>query len=174
MHVLAGDKSSIACIAMSDQIAKLEQNIHDLSIACRPAVQAGAAHVYAVEKSSIAERAQEIVQRNGLAAKITILQQKMEDVVLPHKVCRAGCAAAAQAAAPGPLQAPGWLQWQACHGVKSRRGCMAGCRPACPVTEFDLALSAGLRVSSKPGRLDCWGVWWLYRRQLDTALCRWT
>lgn len=47
------------------------------------AARAGAKHVYAVENAEIAIFAREIVKRNGLESKITILKGKMEEVVLP-------------------------------------------------------------------------------------------
>jgi type I protein arginine methyltransferase len=50
------------------------------------AAKAGAARVYAVDMSSIAEQAKEIVADNGYADRITIYQTKMEDVELPEKV----------------------------------------------------------------------------------------
>ena len=53
--------------------------------------QAGAAHVYAIEMSAIAERAREIVQENGYANSITIIQGKAEDVQLPVEKVKAGC-----------------------------------------------------------------------------------
>lgn len=49
------------------------------------AARAGAKHVYAVENAEIAIFAREIVKKNGLESKITILKGKMEDVVLPVK-----------------------------------------------------------------------------------------
>lgn len=47
------------------------------------AVRAGAKHVYAVENAEIALFAQEIVKKNGMEDKITILKGKMEEVVVP-------------------------------------------------------------------------------------------
>ncbi|KAK2750948.1 type I protein arginine N-methyltransferase Rmt1 [Myotisia sp. PD_48] len=47
------------------------------------AVRAGAKHVIGVDMSSIIEKAREIVADNGMANKITLLQGKMEEVVLP-------------------------------------------------------------------------------------------
>ncbi|KAJ5084434.1 hypothetical protein NUU61_009013 [Penicillium alfredii] len=47
------------------------------------AARAGAKHVIGVDMSSIIEKAREIVAVNGLADKITLLQGKMEEVVLP-------------------------------------------------------------------------------------------
>jgi len=47
------------------------------------AARAGAKHVYAVENAEIAIFAREIIKRNGLESKITVLKGKMEDVVLP-------------------------------------------------------------------------------------------
>ena len=50
---------------------------------CRFAVKAGAKHVYGVDMSTIIEKAREIVKINGMEDKITLLQGKMEEVVLP-------------------------------------------------------------------------------------------
>jgi len=47
------------------------------------AARAGAKHVYAVENAEIAIFAREIIKKNGLEGKITVLKGKMEDVVLP-------------------------------------------------------------------------------------------
>jgi protein arginine N-methyltransferase 1 len=47
------------------------------------AVRAGAKHVYSVENAEIALFAEEIVRKNGMADKITILKGKMEEVVVP-------------------------------------------------------------------------------------------
>ena len=47
------------------------------------AVQAGASHVYAVDCSSIIHRASMIVRDNGMSDRITLMQGKMEDIVLP-------------------------------------------------------------------------------------------
>lgn len=47
------------------------------------AVQAGAAHVYAVDSSDIIHQAKQIVSDNKMSEKISCLQGKMEDVVLP-------------------------------------------------------------------------------------------
>eukprot|EP00997_Jenningsia_sp_PLL12_P011252 NODE_878_length_1397_cov_81.721068_g733_i0.p1 GENE.NODE_878_length_1397_cov_81.721068_g733_i0~~NODE_878_length_1397_cov_81.721068_g733_i0.p1 ORF type:complete len:309 (+),score=69.68 NODE_878_length_1397_cov_81.721068_g733_i0:383-1309(+) len=47
------------------------------------AARAGAKHVYAVENAEIALFAREIVRKNGLSDKITILKGKMEEVQLP-------------------------------------------------------------------------------------------
>ncbi|GAD94691.1 HNRNP arginine N-methyltransferase [Paecilomyces variotii No. 5] len=47
------------------------------------AIRAGAKHVIGVDMSSIIEKAREIVAANGMANKITLLQGKMEEVVLP-------------------------------------------------------------------------------------------
>ncbi|KAF2204793.1 arginine n-methyltransferas-like protein [Delitschia confertaspora ATCC 74209] len=48
------------------------------------AVKAGAKHVIGVDMSSIIEKAKEIVEQNGMSDKITLLQGKMEEVVLPY------------------------------------------------------------------------------------------
>lgn len=47
------------------------------------AARAGAAKVYAIECSSIAEQARAIVEDNGYSDVIEVIQQKMEDVILP-------------------------------------------------------------------------------------------
>lgn len=47
------------------------------------AVKAGAKHVIGVDMSTIIEKAKEIVECNGMTSKITLLQGKMEEVVLP-------------------------------------------------------------------------------------------
>lgn len=46
-------------------------------------MKAGAKHVIGVDMSTIIEKAKEIVAVNGMSDKITLLQGKMEDVVLP-------------------------------------------------------------------------------------------
>lgn len=50
----------------------------------RFAVRAGAKHVIGVDMSTIIEKAKEIVERNGMSSKITLLQGKMEEVKLPY------------------------------------------------------------------------------------------
>ena len=50
----------------------------------RFAVKAGAKHVIGVDMSTIIQKAQEIVNVNGMADKITLLQGKMEEVILPY------------------------------------------------------------------------------------------
>ncbi|KAL8933140.1 MAG: hypothetical protein Q9216_006508, partial [Gyalolechia sp. 2 TL-2023] len=47
------------------------------------AVKAGAKHVIGVDMSTIIEKAQDIVDVNGMSTKITLLQGKMEEVKLP-------------------------------------------------------------------------------------------
>jgi protein arginine N-methyltransferase 1 len=47
------------------------------------AAQAGAAHVYGVDCSSIIEQAQKIIYANGFSDEITLIKAKMEDVELP-------------------------------------------------------------------------------------------
>mmetsp|Transcript_19723 Transcript_19723/g.14171 ORF Transcript_19723/g.14171 Transcript_19723/m.14171 type:complete len:146 (-) Transcript_19723:574-1011(-) len=49
------------------------------------AARAGAKHVYAIEYAEIALFAQEIVKRNGLQDKITVIKGKMEEIELPVK-----------------------------------------------------------------------------------------
>ena len=51
--------------------------------------QAGAAHVYAVEMSGIAEQARQIVADNGYSDRITLLQAKVEEITLPVDKARA-------------------------------------------------------------------------------------
>lgn len=46
-------------------------------------MKAGAKHVIGVDMSTIIEKAREIVQVNGMADKITLIQGKMEEVQLP-------------------------------------------------------------------------------------------
>jgi SAM-dependent methyltransferase len=50
------------------------------------AAKAGAAHVYAVDASSVAIKAIENIKANGYADKITVLRGKVEDVELPEGV----------------------------------------------------------------------------------------
>ena len=52
-------------------------------IVSRFAVQAGAKHVYAIDMSTIIEKAREIVQVNRMEDKITLIQGKMEEIELP-------------------------------------------------------------------------------------------
>ncbi|KAI9737108.1 MAG: type I protein arginine N-methyltransferase Rmt1 [Cirrosporium novae-zelandiae] len=47
------------------------------------AVRAGAKHVIGVDMSTIIDKAREIVETNGMTAKITLIQGKMEEVKLP-------------------------------------------------------------------------------------------
>ncbi|KAF3906570.1 hypothetical protein ABW20_dc0108049 [Dactylellina cionopaga] len=49
------------------------------------AVKAGAKHVYAVDMSTIIEKAREIVETNGMSDRITLIQGKMEEIELPVK-----------------------------------------------------------------------------------------
>ena len=49
------------------------------------AVRAGAKHVYAIENAEIASFAREIVKRNGMEDKITVIKGKMEEIELPVK-----------------------------------------------------------------------------------------
>ena len=61
------------------------------------AARAGAARVYAVEASGVAERAATLISANGLAGVITVIRARIEEVVLPP----AGGPAAAAGEAPG-------------------------------------------------------------------------
>lgn len=45
--------------------------------------QAGAAHVYGIEMSAIADQAQEIIADNGFSSVITIIKGKVEEITLP-------------------------------------------------------------------------------------------
>eukprot|EP00891_Asterochloris_glomerata_P003725 jgi/Astpho2/3725/fgenesh1_pm.00060_%23_13_t len=47
------------------------------------AAKVGAAHVYGIDASSIADQAQQIVKENGFEDKITIIKGKVEEVELP-------------------------------------------------------------------------------------------
>ena len=47
------------------------------------AARAGAKHVYAIENAEIALFATEIIKRNGLEDKITVIKGKMEEVTMP-------------------------------------------------------------------------------------------
>jgi histone-arginine methyltransferase CARM1 len=49
------------------------------------AVRAGARHVYALEASDVAQRARKLLQANGLGDRITVLQAKVEEAVLPEQ-----------------------------------------------------------------------------------------
>lgn len=50
--------------------------------------QAGAAHVYGIECSSIAEQARVIVTENGFSDQVTIIHGKVEEIELPVKEVR--------------------------------------------------------------------------------------
>ncbi|GIY05895.1 probable protein arginine N-methyltransferase 6.1 [Caerostris darwini] len=54
-----------------------------LSLFC---AQAGARKVYAVEASPIAQQARKVIESNGFAEKIIVIQGKVEEVDLPEKV----------------------------------------------------------------------------------------
>jgi predicted RNA methylase len=54
-----------------------------LSLLC---ARAGARAVYAVEASPMAEHLRDIVERNGFAGVITVLQSVMEETALPEQV----------------------------------------------------------------------------------------
>jgi protein arginine N-methyltransferase 1 len=47
------------------------------------AIRAGAKHVYAIENAEIALYAEEIIKRNGLSDRITVIKGKMEEITLP-------------------------------------------------------------------------------------------
>ncbi|KIJ59063.1 hypothetical protein HYDPIDRAFT_101466 [Hydnomerulius pinastri MD-312] len=50
------------------------------------AAKSGAKHVYAVDASDIAEKAEKIVQENGLEGVITVIRGKVEEITLPDEV----------------------------------------------------------------------------------------
>lgn len=50
------------------------------------AAKAGAKHVYAVDASDIASKAEQIVKANGLENTITVIRGKVEDIKLPDNV----------------------------------------------------------------------------------------
>ena len=50
------------------------------------AIQAGARRVYAVDASESAKIAQVLVESNGLADRITVIQGRIEDLKLPERV----------------------------------------------------------------------------------------
>ncbi|XP_035699876.1 histone-arginine methyltransferase CARM1-like isoform X1 [Branchiostoma floridae] len=50
------------------------------------AVQAGAAKVYAVEASSMAEHAENLIRANGLSGKVQMIRGKVEEVTVPEQV----------------------------------------------------------------------------------------
>ena len=50
------------------------------------AAQAGARHVYAVEATSVAKHARKLVAAHHLSETVTVLNGKMEDVMLPEQV----------------------------------------------------------------------------------------
>jgi SAM-dependent methyltransferase len=54
------------------------------------AAQAGARAVYAVDMSSIAQQAKQIIIDNGFDSVVTVMQGKMEEIELPEKVRRKG------------------------------------------------------------------------------------
>ena len=53
-------------------------------------LQAGAKHVYGIERSAIAEQAKQIVADNGYTDRVTIIQGKVEETELPVDKVRAG------------------------------------------------------------------------------------
>ena len=80
--------------------------------------KAGAAHVYAVEMSGIAEQARQIVADNGYSEQITLLQAKVEDITLPvAKVRRAFMGHAGHWLIP--MSAQGFLaqSWRYCYAA---------------------------------------------------------
>jgi predicted RNA methylase len=50
------------------------------------AAQAGAAHVYAVERTPISATARDIIEANGLSDRITVISEDIRDIALPEKV----------------------------------------------------------------------------------------
>lgn len=76
--MLAVEPVSLACKDIS--CAACEPRLTSF---LRFAAKAGAKHVIGVDMSTIITKAKEIVEVNGLSDRITLLQGKMEDVVLP-------------------------------------------------------------------------------------------
>lgn len=50
------------------------------------AARAGARHVYAVEKTDMAQHARKLVQQNGLSEVVTVVKSSIEELELPEKV----------------------------------------------------------------------------------------
>ncbi|KAI4227529.1 MAG: hypothetical protein L6R40_008199 [Gallowayella cf. fulva] len=88
-----GDKDEVRTKSYRDAIYQNKHLFKDkviLDVGCGTAilsmfaVRAGAKHVIGVDMSTIIEKAQEIVEVNGMSSKITLLQGKMEEVKLPY------------------------------------------------------------------------------------------
>jgi hypothetical protein len=71
--------SVVAVCSQPETIVKL---VPSAEVACA-CLQAGAKHVYGIERSAIAEQAQQIVADNGYQSKVTIIRGKVEEVELP-------------------------------------------------------------------------------------------
>ena len=54
------------------------------------AIQAGARHVYAVDASNITAHCQQLVNSNGLANRITVINGKMEEVCVEPVISNSG------------------------------------------------------------------------------------
>ena len=50
------------------------------------AAKAGAKHVYAVEYSETSKLARKIIEENGVSSKITVIQKRIEDVILTEDI----------------------------------------------------------------------------------------
>ena len=67
-------KLELVCDAKTMDAGRLELEV---------AAKAGAKHVYGVDMSGIVEQAKQIVEKNGLADKVTVIRGKVEDIQLP-------------------------------------------------------------------------------------------
>ena len=67
----------LECTELTQMFGK---DVHMQNGAC---MQAGAKHVYGIERSAIAEQARQIVEDNRYQDRITIIQGKVEEVDLP-------------------------------------------------------------------------------------------
>lgn len=80
------------------------------------AAKAGARAVFAVDMSSIAHQASEIVTENGFKDVITVMQCKMEDAALPEKVLSNKCHQNVTKKSPNVMAG---CHWGPCHPALS-------------------------------------------------------
>ncbi len=92
LHLRGNPKDTVRTIAYQRAIEDNPEDFKDkivMEIGCGTgilsifAARAGAKHVYAIEFSEIALFAEEIIKRNGLSEKITVIKGKMEEITLP-------------------------------------------------------------------------------------------
>lgn len=76
-------KALIASVKEGDAVLDFGAGTGILSLF---AAQAGARRVYAVERTTMAERAKQIIAANGFADRIEVIQGEMERIRLPEKV----------------------------------------------------------------------------------------